>query len=132
MQGHTESPRIWASLINNSITNIGFKPCKHKPCLYHHPHYKGQELYFLRQVDDFAISSPTLEIANEVIDIIDSHMTIKVKPLGIIGRFNGVDVAQTKNYIQLSDEIYTNKILPTKIFKEYTSNLLIPMTEDNT
>ena len=33
-------------------------------------------------------------------------MTIKVKPLGIIDRFNGVDIAQTKNYIKLSNETY--------------------------
>ena len=86
--------------------------------MYHYPNFKGNKLYFLRQVDDFAISSPTPDIAHEIIDIIDSHMTIKVKPLGIIDRFNGVDIAQTKNYIKLSNDMYVRKILPTKTFKE--------------
>ena len=131
IQGHPESPRLWATLINKIITDIGFIPCAHEPCLYHHPNYKGQKLYFLRQVDDFAISSPTQDIAHEIIDIIDSHMTIKVKPLGIIERFNGVDISQTKHYIKLSNETYINKILATKTFKdEYTSHLPIPMSED--
>ena len=57
-------------------------------------------------MDDFAISASTPDIANEIIDIIDSHMTIKVKPLGIIDRFNGVDVKQTQQYIKLSNGTY--------------------------
>ncbi len=62
---------------------MGFKACKHEPCLYYHPDYKGQEVYFLRQVDDFAISASNATTANEIISVIDQHMTIKVKPLGI-------------------------------------------------
>ena len=95
IQGHPESPRLWAILINKIITDMGFKSCKHEPCLYYHPNYKGEKIYFLRQVDDFAISSTNIDFANEIIDVIDNHMTIKVKPLGIIERFNGVDIKQT-------------------------------------
>ena len=31
-QGHPESPRLWAILINGIISNIGFKTCKHETC----------------------------------------------------------------------------------------------------
>ena len=33
IQGHPESPRLWAILINKIITDLGFHPCKHEPCL---------------------------------------------------------------------------------------------------
>ena len=55
LQGHPESPRLWAKLIDKVITDLGFQTCRHEPCLYYHPDYKGQEIYFIRQVDDFAI-----------------------------------------------------------------------------
>ena len=93
IQGHPESPRLWAILINSIITKLGFVACKHEPCMYYNSDYKGQQVYFLRQVDDFAISSIDATIANELINKIDKHMTIKVKPLGVIERFNGVDIA---------------------------------------
>ena len=41
MQGHPESPRLWAILINNIILDLGFTPCRHEPCLYHNPSYDG-------------------------------------------------------------------------------------------
>ena len=40
LQGHAESPRLWAKLIDKIIVNLGFKSCKHEPCLYYHPSYK--------------------------------------------------------------------------------------------
>ena len=41
-------------------------------------------------------------------------MTIRVKPLGVIERFNGVDVQQTDLYIKLSNATYINKIIQDK------------------
>ena len=48
-------------------------------------------------------------------------MTINVKELGLISRFNGVDVTQTQHYIKLSNTIYIDKILKNHpwIFKEH-------------
>ena len=131
IQGHPEAPRLWAKLINKIITKLGFKACKHEPCLYHHPNYKGQEVYFLRQVDDFAISTQNSNIAHEIIDKIDKHMTIKVKPLGVITRFNGIDVMQTKEYIKLSNATYIKRITENKrLMEDDGHNLPIPMSEN--
>ena len=41
-------------------------------------------------------------------------MTIKVKPLGIINRFNGIDVYQTCYYIKINNATYIHKILDDK------------------
>ena len=114
LQGHPESPRLWAKLIDKIITDLGFKTCRHEPCLYYHPDYNGQEIYFIRQVDDFAIGCKSKKIAEDIIDIIDSHITIKIKHLGVITRCNGVDIHQTRDYIKMNNATYINKILEGK------------------
>ena len=101
-------------IINKIITDLGFTACKHEPCLYFHPNYKGIPMYFIRQVDDFAIGCKDRSVADDIINIIGSKMTIKLKPLGIITRFNGIDVSQTRKYIKISNETYFNKILEDK------------------
>jgi len=131
LQGHPESPRLWAKLIDKIIVKLGFQTCKHEPCLYYHPDYKSNEIYFIRQVDDFAIGCPDKRIAEEMIDIIDSHMTIKIKHLGVITRFNSVDITQTRNYIKISNNTYFNKILDNKHQpKQPTNAYSLPMNPD--
>ena len=108
-----------------------FKSCKHEPCLYFHPNYKGYKVYFLRQVDDFFISTALATIANEIISIMDSHMTIKVKPSGIIERFNGVDIKQTKEYIKLSNATYIKKMTEQKkLTYEQRHNIPLPISDE--
>ena len=90
------------------------------------------QVYFLRQADDFAISTRDSCSAHEIIDKIDAYMTIKVKPLGIIERFNGVEISQTRHYIKLSNATYINKITSDKYLDHLPSHQLpIPMS-DNT
>ena len=68
----------------------------------------------MRQVDDFLISARTKDIENEIIESIDSKMTIEIKPLGIINIFNGVDIAQTRYFIKVYNRRYIEKILRDK------------------
>ena len=114
LQGHPESPRLWTILIDKIIQDLGFKPCHHEPCLYVNTNYNGEKVYFLRQVDDFAISARTEAIANEVINKINSKLSIDIKPLGIINRFNGVDIQQSRHFIKLYNKTYIRKILRDK------------------
>jgi hypothetical protein len=62
-------------------------------------------------VDDFAVSCENNYIATKVIKQINDKMTIDVKDLGRITRFNGVDVEQTKDYIKLYNATYIDKML---------------------
>ena len=65
--------------------------------------------------------------------MIDSHVAIKVKPLGIIYRYNGVDVQQTNKCIKLSNGTYIKKILKDKDIQiEYSQHAPLPMNEDST
>ena len=55
----------------------------------------------MRQVDDFVTASDDLDIYQEVIAQLYNSMTIKIKDLGIITRYNRTDVEQTREYIKL-------------------------------
>ena len=111
--------------------DLGFKPCHHEPCLYHHPSYKGQQIYFLRQVNDFAISCATKHLAKQIIQRINDKLTIDVKPLGTIPRFNGVDITQTKHFVKISNPTYIDKILQDKHWEPaQTIDAPLPMRDD--
>ena len=71
-------------------------------------------------------------IVNEIIDQIDSHTTIKVKPFGIIKRFNGIDIHQTRYYTNINNVTYLRKILSNKHFLAPTSyHKPLPMNDDS-
>ena len=113
LQGHPESPRLWAILIDNVIKELNLQPCTHEPNLYYTKNYNGtgKTVLLLRQVDDFAIACADKSTATDVIKSINSKMTIDVKELGMIDRFNGVDILQTRDYIKLFNATYIRKIL---------------------
>ena len=72
-----------------------------------------------RQVDDFAIACTSTGIADKVIVTINRHATTENQGIGIRteagmhSRYNGVDVHQTRDYIHLSCETDTCRILQT-------------------
>jgi hypothetical protein len=60
-------------------------------------------------------------------------MTIDVKDLGQISRFNGVDVMQTKEYVKIYNKTYLNKIFLRHEWLNQempTSKFPIPMQPD--
>lgn len=111
LQGHPESPRLWMELIDKIIRELGLTPCTHEPNLFYAANYNntGQSILFLKQVDDFAISCSDPSLADNVIAAIDKKMSIKVKKLGLISRFNGVDIEQTRDYIKVFNKTYIEK-----------------------
>ena len=112
LQGHPESPRLWATLIDKIIRKLNLQPCSHERCLYYTTNYNGtgQIVLFLRQVDDFAVSCNSEKLATQVIEDINSQMKINVKKLGSISRFNGMDVSQSRYYIKIFNKTYIEKI----------------------
>ena len=114
LQGHPESARLWALLIDKVIKDLNLQPCTHEPNLYYTKNYSdtGKKVLLLRQVDDFAVACEDKDTAEKVIESINSKMTIKgVKQLGLIDRFNGVDILQSRHYIKLFNATYIRKIL---------------------
>jgi dUTP pyrophosphatase len=134
LQGHPESPRLWAILINKILTTkLHFKPTTHEPCLYRGV-FNDREVLFLRQVDDFAVACTDEATAIAVIDAIDAEMKIKIKDLGRLTRYNGVDITQSADYIKIHNETYINKVLEGHTWMQteeaYTANKPIPMHSD--
>ena len=68
-------------------------------------------MLFFRQIDDFAIACHDEATAEQDIFDIDAKMTIEVKKLGRIDRFNGVDVEQTRHYVKLYNATYIKMII---------------------
>lgn len=89
-------------MINAIIISLGFMVHKHEPCLYCHPIYKHNPMCFIVQGGDFVISCKDRAIAN-TIRFVDEKMTIKLKYEGMISRFDGIDIAQTRGYIKISN-----------------------------
>jgi len=90
LQGHLESPQLWGKHVDAVLQKLRFHPMTHEPCLYHAIIDK-QCILFLHQVNDFAVAATDLQLVLHIIEQIDSQMT----PLGLITRFNGMDIVQT-------------------------------------
>ena len=111
LQGHPESPRLWATLINGILVNdFHLKPTTHEPCLYSGK-FRNENILFLRQTDDFAIACKNESTAMYLVNEINSKMTVDIKYLGLVTRFNGVDVDQRDKYIKIHNSTFVNKIL---------------------
>ena len=134
LQDHPESPRLWAKMIDEIIrTHVGLQPTSHEQCLYERT-IDGEKVLFLRQVDDFAVACKNVEISNKVIDLISAHLSAPMKHLGIIDRFNGIDIDQTQDYIKVHNKTLLAKILKSR--KWYTDTEKqpvnpLPMRDDN-
>jgi len=110
IQGHPESPRLWEKHIDRILRDIGFHPTTHEPCLYK-GFIQGHTTLFLHQVDEFAIATVSEAHADHIIHAINQHLRIPMKRLGLIQRFNGMDIEQTGAYIKLHCHTYLSKML---------------------
>ena len=135
LQGHPESSRLWAKHMDRILKDkFHFKATTHEGCLYKGT-YKGEDILFLRQVDDFAVATKNEQTAIDLINEIDSYMTIDIKDLGRLNRYNGVDITQTKYYVKLSNETYVNKLLEEHdwlLHDDTISNIPIPTKNEAT
>jgi hypothetical protein len=62
-------------------------------------------------VDDFAVAANNQAVAMALIKAINEQMRIEVKHLGLIDRFNGLDIQQTRYYVKVSCEKYLKKMI---------------------
>ena len=71
LQGHPESPHLWATMIDKILKGLklNFKSTTHEPCMYRGDIY-GDSVFLLRQMDNFAVASPSEAIANKIFSIL--------------------------------------------------------------
>jgi hypothetical protein len=133
LQGHPEAPRLWEKHITSILTTkLGFTPTTHEPCLY----VQGtgnDKILFLRQVDDFAVAASSPAKARQVITDIGTHLIVPLNDLGIIHKFNGVNIIQSRHFIQISCKDYLTKILQSHNWMDLpAANKPIPMRSNST
>ena len=79
-------------------------------------------------MDDFAIAAETQEQCNATFAQIGQYLRVPLNQLGIITKFNGVNILQTRWYIKVSCENYLRKILESHNWLDLpTFNLPVPM-----
>jgi hypothetical protein len=106
-----QAPRLWEKFINYVLVKkLGFTATTHERCLYIKLVH-DELIIFLRQVDDFAIASRDKTLCLSTIQNIGDHLIIPLHQLGIIRKFNGVDILQTSHYVTISCESYIDKII---------------------
>jgi hypothetical protein len=134
LQGHPEAPRLWHKHIDGIlIAKMGFTHTMHEPCLYNKHHATLGLILLLRQVDDFIIGAKTMELCLDIKQQIQDNMVNVLNELGVIKRFNGLDIEQTRPYIKISTQTYINKIVEHHRWQlEKTANLPLPMRNDST
>ena len=80
---------------------------------------------FLHQVDDFAIACQDEVLAEQVTEDINKNMSIEIKHLGRISRYNRIDIEQRCKCIKLHHNIHQQAHIPTFMapeqFYTYTS-----------
>jgi Reverse transcriptase (RNA-dependent DNA polymerase) len=133
LQGHPEAPRLWETHIHSILTDkLGLKPTTHEKCLYVNSSPDSPRILLLRQVDDSAIAAETQEQCKATIAQIGQYLRVPLNQLGIITKFNGVNIPQTRWYIKVSCEDYLRKILESHNWMDLpTSNLPVPMRSDS-
>jgi hypothetical protein len=132
IQGHPESTRLWEKHIDKILQDLGLTPATHEPCLYS-GQSNGAKVFFLQQVDDFAIASTQKSDAEALINAVNDRMRIEVKHLGIIDRFNGLDIHQMRYFVKITCEKYLKKMVKghEELLKHVPSNP-VPLLADST
>ena len=111
LQGHPEAPRLWHKHIHRILKEeLGFTATTHETCLYQNK-VEGELILLLRQVDDFSIASTNPALCEQVRKDIESRMQNPLNDLGLIKRFNGIDILQSRDYVKISCETYVDKIV---------------------
>jgi len=109
IQGHPEAPRLWGLFIDAIIRKIiGLTPTTHEQCLYYGT-FNNKHVYFLRQVDNFAVAW-----------FIELHLKYDILIIIIIEKILG-------KHGWLSDQFKTEmKPIPMRIESAYLKEMELP------
>ncbi len=107
------------------LGDLGLTPTTHEPCLYSGT-IAVKWVIFKCQVDNFAIAAPDEKTADILLDLVNDQLSIPLKRQGLLGIFNGIEVTQTRDYININCHTYINKFCE----KYLNTWLQVPMTEN--
>ncbi len=79
-------------------------------------------------MNDFAIGAPDKKTSDILLDMIDEQLSMSLNQQGLLDMFNGINVLQTKDFINIDCHTYINKFC-----KKYLNTWLskVPLTENH-
>jgi len=113
IQGHPESPRLWQLHIDKILSDLGFIASHHEPCIYRNTtkRFSEDEIYMLRQVDDFAVACDNQQTAENFWDTMDKYLSEPLKRESTyVNRQNVIDIDQSEWFIRVHCKTYIDKI----------------------
>ncbi|KAG7370163.1 reverse transcriptase RNA-dependent DNA polymerase [Nitzschia inconspicua] len=127
LQGHPESGRLWETYINKilSLPELSFRSTTHDRTIYSGV-FEGEPILLLWQVDDFALACRRESTAKAVYDFIGKALQQpnEAQPpftyLGLLSDYNGVDVHQTADYIELTSAGVSRTLLGELLYAYIT------------
>ncbi|KAG7350884.1 reverse transcriptase RNA-dependent DNA polymerase [Nitzschia inconspicua] len=118
LQGHPESGLLWETYINKilSLPELSFKSTTHDRTIDSGV-FEGEPILLLSQVDDITLACRLESTAKAVYDSIGKALQQpnEAQPpftyLGLLSDYNGVDVHQMADYIELTSAAYIDRLL---------------------
>jgi hypothetical protein len=116
LQGHPEAGKSYETKIVSILTELGFKSTIHERNIYRGT-IDGELVLCGRQIDDFAIGVKRRAIAEKLCSLIGAKLKYPtedkapIKFLGLLDKFIGTDVQQTRHYTKLSCQSYIQRML---------------------
>jgi hypothetical protein len=133
LQGHPMASYLWSTKIQAILLGPDFnlKWTTHERNLYSGV-FDDEPILVCRQVDDFAIAAPSEKTTIAFIERIRS-LDITIRDDGPMEKFNGVDVRQARDHVQLSATSFIERMLIShgwdKEKKHPPPSKLVPMTD---
>ena len=110
---------------------MNFRTTTHDHCI-HHTIFEGVKVLLLHQTDDFAILCPNEDTAKKIYDTIGQKLQLPLEYFGLIKDFNGIDVDQTQEYIQINCSDYIDRVLTSRNWQDmHDTGTLAPLPEDS-
>jgi hypothetical protein len=120
IQGHPEAGNAWECFICGILYSLGFCNTTHEKNT-HWMNHETSIVVLARQLDDFTLGCVDDNTAQGIMTLIGeriqllSEVKIPITFQGVLTLYNGYDVVQTADYIQLSAESYLQRV-----FKSHT------------
>ena len=134
LQGHPESGKQWMHLIDNILLKkMGFHTTTHDRCIYRRVLKDGSVQLLLRQVDDFLLACNSKKVAEQIFQDIKNAIRfpsevrdgiVPFEFLGVVKDYNGVDIKQTKDYIEMLCYNYLRRLLKSHGWDTDSSKML--------
>jgi hypothetical protein len=110
LQGHPESGALWECFTNKVLHRHGFKSTTHECSLYNGTYNKWKMLISCH-VDNLAIGCHNVDSIQKLVETICAKDNVDLCDEEIHTMFNGVEIVQSRHYVQVSCESNIDRFL---------------------